>query len=257
MLPVGKALKLDAQSPEQLGVCLTYEDDRSYEYNLATLLEFRGNLAEANAKHAAWQQFWEALAVDLIFRSREFEEQGYAKWWAHSRRYARYLLRATSGRETIETLRDWVILTFSEGIDAEAKKSCVQAAWKGLLVELKGSESAADKAIALGDTPPQGPFGELMYTYWDLGWTYEAVMRTKRLLDEQAEKAKSIAKIFQDRSFRMHEFTELEKAKYGNVGPITVDELVNQVASRLGQGGSGITGEAALVQRLTHFKNNT
>lgn len=233
MLPSGKSANVVARSPEDQTAEVQYEDGRSYTYNLATLFEFRNDLATANAQHPALQQFWETLAVDLIFRAREFEENGYARWWAHSRRYARYVLRLTGQRETIELVKDWVIILFSADVAVESRHDHALAAWKGFLIERHGSDAAADKAIATGKAVPIESFEHDMYVYVDAGWTYERTTQTLRWLEEQAEKVKSVAKTLQDRSFKMHEFTELEKAKYGNVGPMTVDELVDQVAQRV------------------------
>lgn len=257
MLPSGKNATVEARSPEDQTAQIQYEDGRTYTYNLATLFEFRTDLATANARHPALQQFWETLAVDLIFRSREFEEHGYAKWWAHSRRYARYVLRLTAQRDTIELVKDWVIILFSSDVTPEVQHEHAVAAWKGFLIERHGSDAAADRAIATGKAVPLDGFKQDMYVYAAAGWSYERVMETHRWLEEQAEKVKSIARTLQDRSFKMHEFTELEKAKYGNIGPLTVDELVDQVAQRVlkvvgGKGGAGTIGfdEAHFMQTL-------
>lgn len=233
MLPTGKSATVEATSPETQIAEITYPDGQRYSYDLATLFEFRTDLASANAKHPALQQFWETVACDLIFRAREFEEGGYAKWWAHSRRYARYVLRLTNQRDTIELVKDWVIILFSSDVSPDMRKDHARAAWKGFLIERHGSDAAADRAIATEKATPLDVFERDMYLYVDAGWTYERITDTFRWLEEQAAKVKSVAKTLQDRSFKMHEFTELEKAKYGNIGPMTIDELVDHVASRV------------------------
>lgn len=259
MLPVGKSASVEALSPELQIAEVTYEDGRTFSYDLATLFEFRTDLASANARHPALQQFWETLAIELIFRAREFEEHGHARWWAHARRYARYVLRLTGQRDTIDLVKDWVIILFSSDVVEDARRDHVLAAWKGFLIERHGSDAAADRAIATGKAPPVELFERDMYAFVDAGWTYERVMETLRWLEEQAEKVKSVAKTLQDRSFKMHEFTELEKAKFGNVGPLTVDELVEQVADRVlklsprkeGAVGTMSFDEAEFMQNLT------
>lgn len=247
MLPVGKSVQVEAESTENQTATLRLAEDKIVTYNLATLFEFRNDLASANASHSALQQFWETLACDLIFRAREFEEDGFAKWWAHSRRYARYVLRTMQARETIDMIKDWVIILFSSDVSEASRRDYAIAAWKGFLIERHGSDAAADKAIAAMRAPNVDQFAADMYAYVAGGWPYETVMATKRMLDEQAEKVRSIAKTLQDRSFKMHEFTELEKAKFGNVGPMTVDELVDQVAFRVKQKiSSGIIDKAGV-----------
>jgi hypothetical protein len=233
MLSNGKSVRIEVRSPEEQTAEVRYEDGRTFTYDLATLFEFRTDLATANAQHPALQQFWETLAVDLMFRAREFAEDGSAKWWAHSRRYARYVLRLTGQRETIEALKDWVIVLFGADVTPALRHDHALASWRGFLIERHGSDAAADRAIATGKAASIDGFEQAMYVYFDAGWTYERVTQTSRWLEEQAEKVKSVAKTLQDRSFKMHEFTELERAKFGNVGPMTVDELVDQVAQRL------------------------
>lgn len=235
MLAPGKKASVEARAPELQTAEIEYEDGRRYQYNLCSLFEFRKDLATANAQHSAIQQFWETLAVDLIFSARQFEEDGYARWWAHARRHARFVLRTMGARDTIELVKDWVVTLFNASVEGEERTDFARAAWKGQLIERHGSDAAADKAIALNKSGLQdlAVFEQNMYVYFDAGWTYEQIMKTLRTLEEQAQKVQTIAKTLQDRSFKMHEFTELEKAKFGNVGPMTVDELVDQVASRI------------------------
>ena len=238
MLPSGKSATVDAVGPSNQPADIVYEDGRKYSYNLATLFEFRQDLGEATAQHAALQQFWETIATDLTFRAREFEENGYAKWWAHSRRYARYMLKLLQQRDTLELVKDWVIIIFSGDLTDEARHEYAIGAWKGFLTERHGSDAAADRAIASGKAVALEVFKAEMYMYVVQGWTYEQIMLTNRWLEEQAVKVRSVAKTLQDRSFKMHEFVELEKAKFGNVGPLTVDELVDKVAERVLKKGS-------------------
>lgn len=256
MLPNGKVVQVEAFSPDEQTADIVYEDGRKYSYDLATLFEFRTDLATANARHPALQQFWETVAVDLTFRAREFEEQGYAKWWAHSRRYARYVLRLMQQRDTIDLVKDWVIILFSADVSPETRHDHAIAAWKGFLIERHGTDAAADKAIATGKALPVETFELDMYAYVNAGWTYERVMQTLRWLEEQAAKVQSVAKTLQDRSFKMHEFTELEKAKFGNVGPMTVDELVEQVASRVLKMAGGKRGPGSIGFDEAEFMNN-
>lgn len=247
MVPSGKTVRVEAVSPEDQTATLAMADGREYAYNLATLLDFRVDLSKALSEHAALQQFWESIATDLLFRAREFEEAGYAQWWAHARRYGRWLLKGTGQKETIEGLRDSVIWIFSSGLSEFQQAEFAKLAYKGCGHEMFGGKKAPSETELVNFES----FCSEMYAYYRQQWTYEQVMASFRKLEEAAKRAQSIAKTLSDRSFKMKEFSDLEAAKYGNIGPLSIDELVERVSRR-------IKGEnhKEIIENVSRYKKN-
>lgn len=230
-VPAGIDTRIDVHSMESMSVALTLQNGNEALYDLVKLLSFKDSLEESLTTHSAHQCFWESLAIDLKYRALEFEEVGYAKWWAHARKFARWALLGAGIRGTKEDLNDVVISHFSRDVSPPQREEHAKVAWRGCLFTLHGSEAKVAKATAENALAISFlDFRSLMYCYVEGGFDYEKIQGTKRWLEEQAAKVAAIAKVFADRSFKMKEFTDLEKAKYGNVGPLTIDELVNRVA---------------------------
>lgn len=246
MIPDGKTVRVEATSPQDQTATLVMADGRQYDYNLATLLDFRVDLSKALSEHAALQQFWESISTDLLFRAREFEETGYAQWWAHARRYSRWVLKGTGQKDTIEGLKDSVIWIFSSGLSELQQAEFAKLAYKGCGHEMFGGK----KAPSGTELTDFNSFCEEMYVYYRQGWTYEHTTAAFRKLEESAKRAQSIAKTLSDRSFKMKEFSDLESAKYGNIGPLTIDELVERVARR-------VKGEhKEIIESVANYRKN-
>jgi hypothetical protein len=185
-------------------------------YNIAQLLAFRNNLEEELEKHSAFQSYFEQTAIELEFKKLEFEENGYAKWWAHARRYAKFVHKAKAEKETLESLKDWVITLFSGECSEEQREAYVDVALKGHLLETLGSQKKLDEFYAdSGAAAAREGFKGDMYQFVKNGWTYEKIQTVYRGLCEEAKKLSRFAGTFGERAFKMNEVAGLERAKYG------------------------------------------
>jgi hypothetical protein len=193
-------------------------------YNIASLLGFKENLENAIADHAATQSYWEQLAIEFQSQAQKFENEGYARWWAHARRYARLVMRALQVSETLESLRDWVITIYSADTSTEELDGYVETGYRGWLLERHGTLHKVDvflkKQEEAGSPKPDfGAFKSMMLSYALTGWTYEKVVSSLRDLKDQAAKVQSVARSLNNAAFNMKAYKDLQTAKFGNVDP--------------------------------------
>ena len=208
---------------------------QAHNYNLSQVLEFRDNLPEAIGTHSSKQAYWETLSAEVTSKVHEFEEIGYAKWFAHARRYARLVMHVLQVKETLESLKDWVILLFGEDISNDEREGYVQTAYRGWLVERFGTATKADAYVSSEEYKAHEleGFRQGMLQYLAAGWTFEKVTKTLRSLKEEAIKVQAFAKTMDSRSYKMKEYKDIEAAKYGNIGPINIDAIADEVRKRL------------------------
>src|SRR5690606_19272464 len=115
-------------------------------YNLVDLLRFTENLDEELERHASVQYFFEQQAIDLKYQKQEFEENGYAQWWSHARKFARLIHKGRGIKETLESLKDIVVGTFSKDTELHEREVWEEHAFHGLMLEKYGTEAKVQKA---------------------------------------------------------------------------------------------------------------
>jgi hypothetical protein len=217
------AFESDVQSVEDQPVSVAWNGQTS-SYNLAHLLSFKTNLEDAIANHASTQAYWEQLAIEFQSQAQRFETEGYARWWAHSRRYSRLVMRALQVSETLESLKDWVITVYSKDTTGLELDGYVESGYRGWLLEkhhtlakveafLKKQEGTEDPLPGFAD------FRGMMLSYVSGGWHYEDVVATLRTLKDQAAKVSVVAKNLNNAAFDMKAYKDLMVAKFGNVDP--------------------------------------
>jgi len=205
----------EVASPENQTLTILQHGLRT-QYNIAQLLAFRHNLEEELEKHSSHQSYFEQTAIELEFKKLEFEENGYAKWWSHARRCAKYVHKAKAEKETLESLKDWVITLFSEDLNEVDREAYVDVAFRGYLLETLGSQKKVDEfQVDPTYSLRREQFKADMLQFVKNGWSYEKIQTTYRNLCEEAKKLSRFAGTFGERAFKMNEVAGLEKAKYG------------------------------------------
>jgi len=227
--------KVEQNSPEDQKIL---NNNTGEVYDLVQELSFSSELDSALENHASKQAYWESMAIELTRGAQEFESVGHAKWTAHSRYYAKLALKGM-GEERIllDDIRDTVIRIYSSDTRKDDRDTYCQYAMQGLLMT-ENSSNASKIGEAKKDpsySPRLSMFRKQMFSYLDSekNWTFEKVTQLLLSLREQAEKLKSVAKAFDKRSYSMKELVDLEKAKYGNIGPLTIQEVVDEVTKKV------------------------
>src|SRR5579872_4710416 len=91
--PLGPEAQITVKSVEDQPATISWHGQTN-QYNLAEILRFKDDMEEATSTHAAKQNYWETIAAEISTKVSEFEEIGYAKWFAHARRYARLAMKS-------------------------------------------------------------------------------------------------------------------------------------------------------------------
>lgn len=163
--------------------------------------------------HSGNQSYWEALSIRLSSRHENFVDVWAKKWWAHSNTYSREVLAAYGEpKPTGPAVQDMAVQIYAaDTSETERKKYAAQA-----------HDFAIKKRFA-------GTFDEyykVMYKYQMLTppWYFETVSETASKLKEDADLVKSIASKLHDKSFHLGAYARAFMAKFGNVGPMSVNE---------------------------------
>jgi hypothetical protein len=199
---------------------------KEHQYNLAQILSFKDDLEEATATHAQKQSYWEQMAIEVASKVTEFEEIGKAKWEAHARRYTRLVMHILQVKETLESLKDWMITIYTEDLSVTDRDTFAHAAYKGSLLERLGTIGKVEAYLTKNEFPNEiDNFAQTMFSYWEAGWTYERVVKTHRSLKEQRDKLQAFAKTMNERSFQIKQYKDMVVAKHGNNNPFPQDAM--------------------------------
>lgn len=188
-------------------------EDEIPETDIIDLLEFdETRMEDLYKNHAAIQARWEQIAINLKNSLDSFVDGFEKKWWAHNKRFAKFLLIGYGDKKpTIDTVKDNVILIYSDDTTDFEK--------------VKYGEMAYSAAVKI-DSSYKGAkedFMDEMFKYSDMepSWSYEAITRTVKSLEKDFLSVQSIAKRLESRSFHMKELKDLVMAKQSNMGPMT------------------------------------
>jgi hypothetical protein len=230
------------------------EDSETGEVvNLVSDLEFSGNLDESLETHASKQVYWETLAAEVSRKAQEFENVGYAKWMAHARYYAKLVLKGQGEeRVLLDDIRDMTVRAYSKDTSEAQREEFCRYAFHAYLCLQRGGVRAAEKFKTDSKyTECFKTFKEEMFSYLRAvpPWYYETIQATLYNIKEESEKIKSIARAFDKRSYSMREFVELEKAKFGNIGPISIDGIIDEISKRV-EKRLGVVDEKGLMESL-------
>lgn len=210
------------------GVFASFSEDVN-EQDITRLLSYDETMIEELlCNHAAIQTYWEALAIKYKKKLEDFKEGWCAKWWAHNRVYAKYVLAAYGdSKPTQESIKDTVILVYSEDTtDAEREKY------------LSLAFSVVDKRKVVFDGTIED-FRKLMYKHLlsEVPWYFESIMTTLSKCKEDAKLVTSVAEKLEERSFHMQSFLKLMIAKQSNLGERFIKAA--QVADHIHPSGRG------------------
>lgn len=163
--------------------------------------------------HSGVQSYWEALAIRLMKRYEIFVDIWSKKWWAHSNTYARAVLASYGDlKPTAAVVQDMVVQIYAaDTSEVERKKYTAQA---HELASRKFSTGSFDEYYV----------GMYRYQMLKPPWYFETVSETTLKLKEDAELVKSIASKLNDKSFNLSAYAKAFMARFGNVGPMNVNE---------------------------------
>lgn len=198
------------------------------ETDIVELLSFDENqLEDLYRDHAATQAYWEQMAINLKNDYEKFSEEFEKKWWAHNKRFAKFVLQGYGEKTiTLDSLKDMTILICSQDTSVQERERYASIAYK----------TVSKKGLDFVDVSEED-FIKQMYKYLLMSpsWYFETVSETSKWMEKNYLTIANIAKRLDSRSFHMKELTSLLMAKSSNVGPMTYKdskrerELMNSI----------------------------
>jgi len=190
--------------------------DELEETDIVDLLEFDENcLEDLYLDHAAIQARWEQIAINLRNEYERFTEEFEKKWWAHNKRFAKYVLIGYGEKKpTIDTIKDTVILMCSSETTELEKERYASIAYASASLKGKDFESY-----------DLDSFQKIMYKYLNMtpAWSFETLINTTKHMEKNFLTFQNIAKRLDSRSYHMKDLTSLLQAKHGNM-PMSYSE---------------------------------
>lgn len=163
--------------------------------------------------HSGIQSYWEALSIRLTSRYEHFLNIWTKKWWAHSNTYARVVLAAYGdAKPLVSVIQDMAVQIYSaDTSETERKKYAGQAHEFSLKRSFIGSFSEYYAA---------------MYRYQMVNppWYFETVNETIAKLKEDSDLVRSVAAKLNDKSFHLNAYAKAFMPRFGNIGPMSVDD---------------------------------
>lgn len=200
---------------EPTGITATIGQEMDEENIIAMLSFSEDRLCEILETHAAKQVYWEALAVRLKNKHKDFEDTWYKKWWSHNKIYARYVLAGFGDtKPTVDSIKDMVVSIYSEDSSDQERDKYLHMAY-GVAIKKE-----------IGIICSKEEFRSNMYKYVssDPRWYFETMMRTLNKYNEDYEIVQAVAKNLYARSFHIEDVIDLVRPKSSNKEPMSVSE---------------------------------
>lgn len=172
------------------------------------LLQFdEENIENLLKTQSSVQARWEAVAIEVNKTKEEFEINFRKKWWAHHKQFAKLILAGQGdNKPTVDTVKDTVILVFSEDTTKTSLNYYGQLAY----VHASKKGSMYNGPTGLDD------FLEDMCKYVNANWFFETVERQHQKLQRDYDHVRNIAEKLNSRAYNLNALKELTKQKIGN-----------------------------------------
>jgi hypothetical protein len=200
-------------------------DENLEETDITEMLSFREEEVEKLlCTHAGVQSYWEALAIRLKVRHERFKDEWSKKWWAHNRRFAKYLLESYGDKKpTAEALKDAVIQIYSSDTTDPERQKYAFLAW-----------GAASKNNSFYGSEDEFRASMYKFLYLDSPWYFETVVTALKNMQEEFEIVESVADRLNSQGFHLDLYAKMMMARKYNIGAGSISDA--QVANLIGRG---------------------
>jgi hypothetical protein len=210
-------LNLVAINPQNLHLTTVSREGLIEVYQLIETLGLGASVGDAIEKQPGLFTYFQSIAIEIESEVSRFMEIDFAKWWAHSRRFARFYLLGKGSRDTVDAVKDAVIFLFTADRTSESPDNLIIEAHvhRGSMIDDCSTEKQADVALAeMGDERQvlQQAMAAQLWLYRGQGLTYEAMMEHVAILREELGKAQAVAAAMNQRGYRLGNIVEILKS---------------------------------------------
>ncbi len=190
-------------------------DENLEETDIMAMLTFdEGNAEHLLCTHAGIQSYWEALTVRLKKRHDLYKEEWVKKWWAHNKRYAKYVLTAYKEKNpTGDAIKDMVIQIYSSETTEIERGRYGTTAYK----------VAVDKKQFYG-TDAEFYVAMYKYLYVEPVWYFENMVSTLKQMQEDFEIVAKVAERLNTQGFHLDLYAKMLMARRFNMNSLGMSE---------------------------------
>lgn len=207
-------------------------------YDLGQELVFGDDLSRAMESHAPTMAWWATLVSEERLRKRRFEDGPYARYMAHVRQYAKLVLKGLGDKDTLEAVRDLVILMFSQHRDPDTS-DLVQAAHQGQLLNQFGTATAVRKyqegLTVEQRTEALDKFRTKMYWYETEGAQYEDMVELLRDIERNVEILDAIVQAIHQRGIMLNSVASDRRSERTGLSTNSIKLIADQVQALIAQ----------------------
>ena len=222
---------LDSQNKT---VTMSHKDHGEYDVN--HMLMFGQDLSAALEFHSPNIAWWASMVQEEKSRLNRFEEGPYVQIMAHFRYYAKLALKGMGDKETLESVKDCVVLLFSRNRQ-KLSDTMMKAAWYGHLTSAYGTASAVKKYLdSLNDeekVKAQDEFHENAY-FWENahGVTYDDVLDLHSEIQKNVEVLSKVLGIFEQRGILLSSVAADKRAETKGMSVSTINKVVEEAIAK-------------------------
>jgi hypothetical protein len=216
-------------------VTVIHKDHGSYDVNGALL--FGEDISVALEYHSPTVAWWASMVAEERDRLRRFQEGPYVQAMAHFRYYAKLALKGMGDKETLESVRDCVVLLFSKSRQ-RLSDTMMKAAWYGnLLTEhstATGVKKYLDSAKKEDIEVAKEKFNQDAY-YWETvqGVSYDDVLLLDSEIQKNVEILGSVLKVFEQRGILLSSLAADKRAETRGMATSSLNKLVEETVERI------------------------
>lgn len=207
-------------------------------YDIEQEFTFGDDLSRAMEYHAPSIAWWATIVSEERMRKRRFEDGPYARYMAHVRHYAKLSLKGLGDKDTLEAVRDLVVLMFSKYRDKD-NPDLAQAAYQGQLLNTYGTATAVRKyreGLETAGTAQSAfdAFYQAMYRFeWEQEIVHEDMVDLLRDIERNVEVLDAILQAMQQRGIMLNSVASDRRAERAGLSTNTIKQIAEQVQAIL------------------------
>lgn len=204
-------------------------------FDVTQSMRFGDDISVTLDQHSPQAIWWAAMASEEGHRLRLFQEGLYLRYMAHCRYYAKLALKGLGDKETLEAVKDYVVILFSRE-KSTLSKSIMQAVFHGSLMTEHGTATAVKK-VQESWTPDVratmvAAFEKTMYSWEnDHDVTYDDMLEVESEISKNVEVLKAASEQFKQRGVLLSASGGIKRAELQALGVNHVNGFQDRMAA--------------------------
>lgn len=231
---------------DKVGRCSVTVDDKGVQvahqdygtFDVSQSLMFGDDINVALNDHSPQAVWWATMASEEGYRLRLFQEGLLLRYMSHCRYFAKLALKGLGDKETLEAVKDYVVILFSKD-KPPMSRSIIYAAWYGSLLNENHTATAVKKLMDTWAPEVRNnllvEFTKTMYTWeTDHGVTYDDIVLHESDILRNVEVLRATAEQFKQRGVLLSTMGGVKKAEFQALGVGQINGFNRDMNERTG-----------------------